>query len=133
MPWYVEAFADVIYRGLCLVFGSFFVDLLLRHTEKFLNRVGILLLRYLAPEFRRLYVYVDELRCNRNCAVWICPSVGFTNINNHAYANYEHMQEKICYWLLENLNTWQSTNRDQVSTMPNVELTKIHFWFVIIS
>ena len=67
MPRYAEASADVIYKGFCWVFGSFFffffffADALPRQTEKFWNGVGILLPTYLAPEFRRLWLYVKSV------------------------------------------------------------------------
>ena len=44
----------VILFGFCWVFGNFFADILPKQSEKFWNCLIILLLTYLAPEFRRL-------------------------------------------------------------------------------
>ena len=54
MPRYVEAFADVIYKGFYWVFGSFFADALPRQAEKIWICLGIILPTYLGPEFQRL-------------------------------------------------------------------------------
>ena len=51
-----QVIVDVIYKGFCRVFSSFFADVLPRQSEKFGNCLRILLLTYLAPEFRRLFV-----------------------------------------------------------------------------
>ena len=48
---YAKAIADMIYKGFCWVFHSFFADALPRQTEDFWVCLHILLLMYLAPEF----------------------------------------------------------------------------------
>ena len=68
---YAKAIADIIHKGFCWVFSSFFVNVLPRQTEKFWDYPGIsLLLTFLAPEFQR-WVNIEILTSNLTYFWWI--------------------------------------------------------------
>ena len=66
---YVKAIANIIYKVICCQqwLAVFFVDVLPRQTEKYLNCFGILLLMYLTPEFRRLGYNKNKLYKTLDC------------------------------------------------------------------